>query len=145
MSFKTPETGHRILSSTIWIPLSRLSYTIIMSQFIYLWYNIGTRRDLVRMATIDLMKEALLSLVASFLIGNLVFVFLEAPIQNILLYLTGMGKRKSSLKQDGSCTTFSSVMKKSKEKQEEGQKETKSNLLNSKLEMPPVIVRFEGC
>lgn len=52
---------------------------------------------------LDLLKEALFSLAVSLVIGHLIFVFLEAPIQNILFHLTGMDKRKSKLKQD--CST----------------------------------------
>lgn len=81
-----------------------------MSQFVYLWYNIGQRRDLFRITAMDLCKEALYSLAVSLVIGHVVFVFLEAPIQNILLHLTGMEKRKAKLKQDCSSAKLNAEL-----------------------------------
>lgn len=94
------EVAKKILSLKIWVPLSRLSYTLIMSQFIYLWYNAGNHQDLFRTSGLNLWKEAIFSLVVSLLIGHFVFIFLESPIQSILFHLTGLDKKKTKLKQD---------------------------------------------
>ena len=114
-----------------------------MSQFIYLWYNIGAKQDLFRLTGIDLAKEAVLSLVASLIIGNLVFAFLEAPIQNILFYLTGMDRKKAKLKQDCSTARLSSDIQEQMT-QEQILLEQANGLFkqNEKLKNPSINVRL---
>lgn len=56
----------------------------------------------------DLMKEAVWSVLVSLVIGHLVFAFLEAPIQNLLFCITGMDRKKARLKQDCSTARLSS-------------------------------------
>lgn len=79
-----------------------------MSQFIYLWYNIGTRKNLFRLTILNIFKEAVFSLVISVLISNIVFVFFECPISNLLAYFSGLDKKKKQLKQDCSTTKLNS-------------------------------------
>lgn len=104
-----------------------------MSQFVYLWYNIGTKKQIFSLTMLDIMKEAVFSLVISIMIGNFVFTFLECPIANLLSYLTGLDKKKTQLKKDCSSARLNSEI------QQELQKETKDQELFSKPKINVIL------
>ena len=83
----------RILSCSFMVCMSRMSMSIATCQFFYLWFYLGTRRDLIRLTWFDLLREGVLAFFVCWLIGFLVHLFIEAPMVNLLYLAFGLRRR----------------------------------------------------
>ena len=75
------------------ITISRMSMSIVTCQFFYLWYYLGTRRDLIRLTIFDLLREGILAFFVCWFIGFLMYMFIEAPVVNLLYLVFGLRRR----------------------------------------------------
>lgn len=75
------------------ITMSRMSMSIVTCQFFYLWYYLGTRRDLIRLTIFDLLREGVLAFFVCWFIGFLMYMFIEAPFVNLLYLVFGLRRR----------------------------------------------------
>ena len=75
------------------IAISRMSMSIVTCQFFYLWYFLGSRRDIIRLTVFDLLREGILAFFVCLFIGFLMHLFIEAPIVNLLYTIFGLRRR----------------------------------------------------
>jgi len=92
-SFNYNLTFKRIMSCRFMITMSRMSMSMVTCQFFYLWYYLGTRRDLIRLTIFDLMREGILAFFLCWFIGFLMYLFIEAPCVNLLYTMFGLRRR----------------------------------------------------
>ena len=83
----------RILSCRFMISMSRMSMSIVTCQFFYLWYYLGSRRDLIRLTMFEMLREGVLAFFVCWFIGFLVHLFIEAPMVNLLYMAFGLRRR----------------------------------------------------
>ena len=68
---------------------------MVSAQFLYFYYVFGTRTKQYTFAIEDLMKEAVFTLLCTFTLANLIYLFYEAPLRKILSQLV-LGKTRQS-------------------------------------------------
>lgn len=95
--------------------MSRMSMSIVTCQFFYLWYYLGSRRDLIRLTIFDLLREGVLAFFICWFIGFLMYLFIEAPVVNLLYLVFGLRRRVELSKKDKEQkdTKFEEIVKES--------------------------------
>lgn len=93
MSFGYNRTLKRILSCRFMISISRMSMSMVTCQFFYLFYYLGSRRDLIRLTMFELIREGVLAFFVCWFIGFLMYLFIEAPVVSVLYTLLGLRRR----------------------------------------------------
>ena len=58
--------------------------SIVVSQFIYILYYLGSRRNMISFTTFDQLKEGISAFVMVCMAGYLLYLLVEAPFSNIL-------------------------------------------------------------
>lgn len=86
---------YRALMSLKWfIPWSRMSLSISLIQFIYLHYSLASTRTIFVFNRLFVLKEIVVTFVATWILGNLVFLFLEQPLNNLFRNYLGIKRRQ---------------------------------------------------
>lgn len=73
-----------IMTFDFQVPFSRMCLSIVVSQFIYILYYLGSRRNMISFTTFDQIKEGISAFVMVCMAGYLLYLLVEAPFSNIL-------------------------------------------------------------
>lgn len=85
-----------ILSQKIWLPWSRLSFTLSLCQFVLIGYWFATARSIFTFNFDSIIREIILNLLTTFLLGNFIFLFIEGPIMSLVKSYVGLKSRSES-------------------------------------------------
>ena len=86
---------YRALMSLKWfIPWSRMSLSISLIQFIYLHYSLAATRTIFVFNRLFVLKEIVNTFVFTYILGSLVFLFLEQPLNNLFRNYLGTKRRQ---------------------------------------------------
>ena len=83
----------QLFSSRFFIPWSRLSFTLIMCQFTFLLYALGSTRTIFPFNRMTGFKETFSGYIFTFIFGNFLFLFFDGPMTNIFKHYFGIKKR----------------------------------------------------
>lgn len=86
-----------IMTFDFQLPFSRMCLSIVVSQFIYILYYFGSRRNMISFTTFDQIKEGISAFAICSLAGYLLYLIVEAPFSNLL---THFATRKQRIKKD---------------------------------------------
>lgn len=117
------------------ISMSRMSMSMVTCQFFYLWYYLGTRRDLIRLTVFDLMREGILAFFLCWFIGFLMYLFIEAPVVSVLYTILGLKRR----------TELTEKAKEVKEQVVEQPQIVKKEIVNEEPELDENANSTESC
>ena len=84
----------QFFSLRCWVPISQISFSMIMCQFLYFFYMTGTAKTPYSFQLSNLLKEFLFTFAITFLVSNLTFLFFEMPLTNLLLKLFRLSRRR---------------------------------------------------
>ena len=91
----------RALMSLKWfIPWSRMSLSISLIQFIYLHYSLASTRTIFVFNRLFVLKEIVSTFVFTWIFGNLMFLFLEQPLNNLFRNYLGTKRRQEVSSED---------------------------------------------
>lgn len=76
--------------------------SIVVSQFIYILYYLGSRRNMISFTTFDQLKEGISAFVMVCLAGYLLYLLVEAPFSNLLTEFVTRKKAKEQVNESGS-------------------------------------------
>lgn len=76
------------------MPISQISFSMIMCQFLYFFYLTGTQKFLYSFELSSILKEFLFAFAVTFLVSNLTFLFFEMPVTNLLLKIFNLNRRR---------------------------------------------------
>lgn len=88
----------KLFSTRFFVPWSKLSFTLIICQFTYLIYSLASTRTVFTYDRMTAFKEVFSGYLFTFILGNFLFLFFEAPMNNILKTYLGI-KRRSEISQ----------------------------------------------
>ena len=88
----------KLFSLKIWIPISRLSFGISLSQFIYIGYSFSSTRNSYTLNAENMQKEILMNCIYTFLLSNLIFLFMEGPLIAMFKKYSGYKGRMEAVK-----------------------------------------------
>lgn len=71
------------------VPISRMGLSIVISQYLYIMYMLGSSRQMHLFTTFAQIKEGLAGLVIMLTIGLVIYLLFEAPVVNLLFDLVG--------------------------------------------------------
>ena len=71
---------HWFVSLKVWIPISRLGFSLSLCQFVFIAYSFALTRSIYNFNSDSMAKEILLNCIGTFLLGNLIFVLFEGPM-----------------------------------------------------------------
>lgn len=81
------------VSLRIWVPMSRLSYSISLSQFVFIAYSFASTRSIYDHDAYSMAKEIFVNTAGTFVVANIVFLLFEGPIISIFKRCTGLKRR----------------------------------------------------
>ena len=84
------------LSLKFWLPWSRLSFTFSLCQFIMIGYWFATARTIFTFNFDSIVREIVINLLSTFLLGNFLFLFIEGPIMSLLKSYLGLKSRSGN-------------------------------------------------
>ena len=88
----------KFLSLKCWYPLSRLSFGISLSQFVYISYTFSTTRNSYTLNAENMQRDFLINFIYIFLLSNFIFLFVEGPLIAMLKKYSGYKGRMEAVK-----------------------------------------------
>lgn len=94
-----------ILSLRFFVPWSRMSFSLIICQFTFLFYQLGSTRTVYHYNRMTALKEIFSGYFFTFVCGNFIFLFFEQPLTRVFQKVVGIKRRseivsESELKSD---------------------------------------------
>ena len=86
----------KILSLRFFVPWSRMSFSLIICQFTFLFYQLGSTRTVYHYNRMTAFKEAFSGFFFTFALGNFIFLFFEQPLTRVFQKVAGI-KRRSEI------------------------------------------------
>lgn len=75
-------------------PWAKLALSVPLIQFLYLHYSLASTRNIFLLNTLAFFKEITATFVFTWLAANLVFLFLENPIDNLIKNFSNLKRRQ---------------------------------------------------
>ena len=84
-------------SLKIWVPFSRLSFSLSLSQFVYIAYSFASTRSIYDFNPHSMAKEIFLNVCGTFVFGNFIFLLFEGPLLSIVKKYSGLKRHSEAV------------------------------------------------
>lgn len=93
-------TLKKLVTMRCWVPISQISFSMIMCQFFYFYYLTGTQKTLYSFDLSNLLKEFVFTFTLTFILSNVTYLLFEMPVTNVLMKLFGLNRRRDLIVAD---------------------------------------------